>query len=393
MQQGNMRAAHIKLQLLSEGLVFTPAFLETFADSSSLMPKRRAYNTSDGASLPLSARIPQEIFIGDVVVGVNYRSESRWKLDVLDGQFWLTDQDQPITRLMIREAPKFLQLTTPSGVSCASVANLYGGSSLAYFTPASCYYFADQTQCVFCSLEPTRKGDSEFVSVISPNLASEVLEVALCSDSDVLKQIMIVGGNHRNYDEGFTRHVAILEALNDKQRRMFSCVRLQSHIATMPPRDFTLLNTLCGQDCHLTMNLEVFDDKRFEEVAPGKARDYGRDKLWKALSDAAEILPPKTVHSILVAGLEPVDSTIAGIRALPEIGVSPIVNVLHSDRGTLCERAPRPTYDQLLEIAYALEEVYTAHHLVPYWDGCGRNALDFEARNQWFSGTKKLNGT
>jgi biotin synthase-like enzyme len=133
------------------------------------------------------------------------------------------------------------------------------------------------------------------------------------------------------------------------------------------------------------MNIEVFDETLFKRICPGKDQLYGRRRLLQALEHAASVVSGMRVHSILIAGLEPVESTISGIRYLASIGVTPIINVFHNDHGSHFEDHERPTYDDLLEIACVLQEVYKEYHLTPYWKGCGRNALDFEAQQGWFA--------
>jgi hypothetical protein len=273
---------------------------------------------------------------------------------------------------------------TPSGIRCGQVANLYGGSSLAFFTPSACYYFNDGRECKFCSLKPNRDSHDLFVNTIKPSLATSVLRIALETDADLLKQIMLVGGNLRNYDIGFQNHLQIATALDEQQSLLGVKQRLQTHIATMPPRDFGLFSAFNELNARLCMNIEVFDDQRFEEICPGKTHLYGRKRLLQALEYAARTIDGWRVHSILIAGLEPVSSTIAGIHYLASIGVTPIINVFHNDRGSHYEKHPRPEYEQLREIALALQDMYQKYRLIPYWKGCGRNALDFEAQQGWF---------
>lgn len=195
---------------------------------------------------------------------------------------------------------------------------------------------------------------------------------------------MLVGGNVPAYDRGFRRHLDIAKALERAQGSLPAGQRLETHIATMPPTDSGLSSALEGLHARVTMNREVFDERLFEMICPGKARFYGRQRLQQALEYAANTLSGRRVHSILSAGLEPVDSTIAGVRSLASIGVTPIVNVFHNDRGSHYEHHPRPSYHALLDIACALQEVYHTYQLTPYWQGCGRNALDFEAQQGWF---------
>ncbi len=377
-------AARLKLHLLSEGVSFDNEFLEQFAFDLARMEKRRAYDDSDEAELDRAKRIPQELYIGDVIVAVNYKQHSPWKL-VYDGNTYrLTGKDDIDVEVTFPRRPHFFDHATPTGIPCDRVANLYGGSSLAFFTPASCYYFNDDHECKFCSLKPNRSSQQIFVPTISPSLAASVLEIALETDADLLRQIMLVGGNLSDYDRGFQRHLKIAAALDKKQSSLGVAHPLQTHIATMPPNDFGLFAAFEDLNARVTMNLEIFNEHLFEEICPGKAQLYGRHRLLEALERAASVISGKRVHSILIAGLESVQSTKAGIRYFAEMGVTPIINVFHNDHGSHFENHPRPSYDDLLEIACELQKVYKEYDLTPYWKGCGRNALDYEAQQGWF---------
>lgn len=378
-------ATLLKLHLLSEGVSFDNAFLEHFACDLASMEKRRAYDDSDERQLDRTKRIPQEMYLGEVVVAINYKQRSPWQLVHHDNAYRLVGKDNVDVEVTFPQRPRFFERITPGGIRCDQVANLYGGSSLAFFTPATCYYFNDGHECRFCSLKPNRSSQQIFVHTISPTLAASVFEIALETDAHLLKQIMLVGGNVPNYDRGFQRHLEITAALDERQSSLPAERRLETHIATMPPHDFGLFATLEGLNARVTMNIEVFDERLFEVICPGKAVLYGRRRLLQALERAASVVSGMRVHSILIAGLEPARSTIAGIKYLASIGVTPIINVFHNDRGSHYEEHPRPPYEDLLEIAYALQDVYREYKLTPYWKGCGRNALDFEAQQGWFA--------
>jgi hypothetical protein len=382
----NQYAALLKLHVLSEGVFFDSAFLEHFASDSKSMEKRRVYNDSDERQLNRTLRIPQEMYIQNVVVAVNYKQHSPWQIVCRDGLYRLLGKDGTDVEVTFPERPRFLEQVTRNGIRCDQVANFYGGASLAFFTPGTCYYFNDKHECRFCSLQPNRSVQQQaFLHKISPTLASSVLQIALETDAHLIKQIMLVGGNVPNYDQGFQRHLEIATALDQQQTPLPVEQRLETHIATMPPNDFGLFDSFASLNARVTMNIEVFDEHLFEVICPGKTRLYGRKKLLQALEYAANTLSGKRVHSILIAGLEPVESTIAGIRFLASIGVTPIINVFHNDRGSHYENHPRPSFDHLLEIARVLQDVYWKYQLTPYWKGCGRNALDFEAQQQWFA--------
>lgn len=382
----NHRAAHLKLHLLSEGITFSNEFLKAFSEQPNLMEKRHAYNNSDDAHINTTMRTPQEIFIGDVVIAMNHQISSPWRLEYDEDVFFLSNYSKPITQISFPKRPRFLDLTLSNGVLCGSVANIYGGSSIAFFTPSSCYYFAHGTECRFCSLKPTRNDDTIFVHTITPQLATSVLSIAFENDAQQIRQIMLVGGNIPNYDTGFKKHLEIVKSLEEKQRYISITNKLETHLATMPPDNFRLLDEVKYLNARITMNLEVFDDDVFEAICPGKAKNYGRTRLKNSLEYAAKKINGRRVHTILMVGLESIESTITGIKFLPSIGVTPIINVFHSDRGSHFEHHSRASYEELLEVALTLEGVYQKNKLVPYWKGCGRNALDFEALNGWFSG-------
>ncbi len=386
-----MTAPLLKLHLLAEGIQFTDGFLNTFASDLHQMPKRRAYNNPDHRSLALTQRVPQEIVVDGITIAANYRIDTPWSLDHDGSEYFVACDDEAVCPVEFPKFPNFLSENTSAGVPCAKVANLYGGSSLAFFTPSTCYYFSDNNQCHFCSLEPTRGEDRFFTNVITPKVAADVFKVARFADPGLINQIMLVGGNLRNYDLAFERNMDLVDALLAAQKEENAPgPTIEPHVATMPPRRLALLEAHAHKACHLTFNLEVWDDSIFEAICPGKAQDYSRDALKQALFYAAEIFPHGRIHTILIAGLEPVASTIEGMWALARRNVSPIINVFHNDRGSRLEFAPRPSFEDLLTLALELERVYQSHDIQPYWKGCGRNALDFEAQHGWFSSFKPL---
>lgn len=378
-------AAKLKMHILSEGISFDTALLEQFANDHSHMEKRRVCNDSDDRSLNRAQRIPQEMYLGEeVVVAVNYRRQSPWRLTYSDSVYHLIGPGGVDCEVTFSQRPRFFERVTPEGVQCDHVANLYGGSALAFFTPATCSFFDDGYECKFCSLRPNRSVRQFLTQSISPSLAASVLEIAWETDAPLLKQIMVVGGNSSDYTAGFLRYLEIARALDERQSALSVDRELETHISTMPPRDFALFAELERVHARITMNIEVYDKRLFEVICPGKTRRYGQRWLFQALERAASIVSGKRVHSTLIAGLEPVHSTIAGINYLASIGVTPIINVFHNDHGSQYEGHPRPSYEDLLEIAHALQEVYQEYGLIPYWKGCGRNALDFEAQQGWF---------
>src|SRR5206468_2619787 len=81
----------------------------------------------------------------------------------------------------------------------------------------------------------------------------------------------------------------------------------------------------------LSYNLEIFDPDVLSRHCVGRARYIGRERYLEALAHAAKVFPSGTVWTDLVLGLEPADSTIAGIDALVEMGVVPVATILRGE--------------------------------------------------------------
>ncbi len=381
--EANRRAAKVKLRILSEGIRIDTSCIDVFENRKDLMERRRAYNDTRDRSLDRNLRIPQEIFIGKVVVAVNHKTASSLSLKHDGTDFVISDEGGSSIQCDIPRRPTFLNLVLSDGTPLASLVNLYGGSSLAFFSPATCYYFNEGIQCNYCSLKPNRDLDSDFVGMVHPKQAAECLQVCLTADENQINQIMLVGGNTRDYNKGFRNYLEIVKAL-DIAIKKSDYPALNVHVAAMPPLDFTLIDELKGLNCKITFNLEVFDDALFHLHCEGKSKNYGRGRLKDALRYAVNALPGR-VHSILIAGLESAESTCSGIDWLVEAGINPIVNIFHNDVGAKYESWPRPSLQNLETIAYHLQKVHAAKSIIPYWNGCGRNAIDFEAKMGWFT--------
>lgn len=376
--------AWLKLALLAEGLRPTDAFLRWFGEHEQYVRRRNFYNTPGSAG----HRYPQEIRLAgkpQVTVAVNDYGPSRWLLDndedygpcVLDSRECFR---YPVE--MIEDLPAI-----KSDPEIAQVANLYGGSALSFFSPRTCYFFAQGTQCQFCSLQGTAAEHDEFSNRVHPEQVRRAVAAAAADTPELLTQVMIVGGNERNLDVGFTRQVDLVTAASEELDRAGLGDRVSVHLIAMPPRDLSLIDRLGeSANVHAGFNLEIWGAQRFTEIAPGKHRDYGQPAILHALEYLRDVVGPYRAHSILIAGLEAPEDTLNGARWLADQGISPIINSYHSDQHSVLGLTIRPHYTTLAAVAQGLNAIHEDYPVLPYWKGCGRNALDYEAANGLFTG-------
>jgi hypothetical protein len=372
--------AWLKLAVLARGIASTPAFEDWFARSSGFVRRRNFYNSPNWGPSG-SPALPQEIrLLGDrrVTVAVNNYGQSHWRLT------WTEEHGPAITAAPTFEGQPIELIDDLSAIrtdsEVARICNLYGGSALSFFSPRACYFFADGTECRFCSLDGTARENHEFAARIKPEEVRQAVTAVVESDPSALTQVMIVGGNDRNLDRGFHNQVDLVCAAADALSCAGLIEKISVHLIAMPPRDHSLVDRLSEvPNVHAGFNLEVWDSTRFKDIAPGKATEYGQAQILRALGRLRDAVGAYRAHSILIAGLEPADSTLAGARWLAAEGISPIINVYHSDRHSSLGLTVRPSYQHLVEVASGTQELHDQYPIQPYWKGCGRNAIDYEA--------------
>lgn len=376
-------AAWIKTSLISQGVQFDMLFLDWFSEQRSLVQRRNFYN-SPGIGKNNLAATPQEIFLHkDVVVAANPYGKETWKLCLNEGKPHLENTVEDFTVRV--ELPIDLKLFSERP-DLRNSCNLYGGSALSFFSPRTCYFFSDQVPCAFCSLDQTARENRVYKGIIDQDEVFDAVSNAMRHDPNRITQIMIVGGNMRDLDKGFNHHVDLALAASSALEEHRKNSDVSVHIATMPPETLCLIDRLKEfPNVHVMFNLEVWGRSSFDRIAPGKSRDYGREKMIKALEYLVASIGEYRAHSLLVTGLEDVDITISGYRALADMGVSPISNCYHSDKASQLGLTERPTPHYYRKIAEGLANLYAQYPIQPYWHGCGRNSLDHEASLGLFS--------
>lgn len=95
------------------------------------------------------------------------------------------------------------------------------------------------------------------------------------------------------------------------------------------------------------LNLEIFDPSVARALAPQKAR-LGHGAFAASIAHAVERTGGKgRVRSLLVAGLEPVESTLQGVEFLARLGCDPVLSPFRPARGTSLHLQAPPSEDEM----------------------------------------------
>jgi hypothetical protein len=131
-----------------------------------------------------------------------------------------------------------------------------------------------------------------------------------------------------------------------------------------PEKDFTAYDRLIdlGVD-HFSFCLELFDPEWFAQVCPGKARMLGQDLFLEAMDYCAARMPRGAVSGEIIAGLEPIDSTLAAIERIASAGAFPTVCVFRPTVGSDMEDWPPPSFEDMRRVLAAVYDACRRHRV------------------------------
>jgi len=124
-----------------------------------------------------------------------------------------------------------------------------------------------------------------------------------------------------------------------------------------PERDFSRYDALidAGVD-HLSFCLEFMDADWFARMCPGKAVVLGQHLFLDAMEYCAARMPKGAVSGEIIAGLEPIASTMAAIDRITDLGAFPTVCIFRPTIGSNLESQPSPSYEDMRRVmAYAYD--------------------------------------
>ena len=310
----------------------------------------------NGVETVLDLRLPSGHFCS-VPVGQPYTEESGFSVVSVRGNKAVLECGGERETVELIEAPAFYKQRTRRGSRMGSFASLH--DKLLILQPfMGCGFFASQGEaCAYCQFdsmrnakEPPLRDPLELVEVVVAALAEREVDT-----------IYLYNGFSPADDVGLSKLLPVIALL----RRHVG--HRQIALETVAPRDVSVIDALyaAGLDIFIC-NLEVFDTSRFNAVCPGKAKYGGQQVVFKALEHACTVFRAGTVVSHLIVGLEPVESTIRGMKQLIAQGVVPLLVPFRPLPDTPLEHQEIPSLDDieaaLLEQYRLLEEAQIPTH-------------------------------
>lgn len=155
-----------------------------------------------------------------------------------------------------------------------------------------------------------------------------------------------------------------------------------------PVKDFSYLKKLKKYGVKgLSINLEIYDEKLAKIIIPQKAA-LGRKLYFDFFKEAVRIFGKGNVRSILIVGLEPLESTLSGVEEMIKIGVSPVLSPYISSPDAALGAQKLVSEKMLVEVWERSSEIVKKYNngvgLGPRCKPCQRNTLTFPDTNPEF---------
>lgn len=253
----------------------------------------------------------------------------------------------------IPREPAWYRHSTTSGVPMSRIGVLQGTYLGIYINPVCAFWnYKEPVHCRFCTTGRNVGGDD-----IETKTVEDVVETCRAAKRESgITFVHLNGGFQGSRGTAFAE--PYIRAIKEQ-------VGLLVGVQLTPERDFRNYDRLMalGVD-HLSFCLEFFDPDWFARVCPGKDRMLGQDLFLAAMDYCASKLPRGAVSGEIIAGVEPLASTIAGLERIASAGAFPTVCIFRPTVGSDMEDWPSPDPDEMRTV---MREMYDAcrRHRIP----------------------------
>ena len=321
--------AKLGLFLAEKGINYNPDEIRPFQDD---YEQSSAYNRQrglTGISLPHG-----------VTAQGGFNRFTPYSLVVEDHKPVLYDDGTRIGEISFHKAHPVTRELLSDGEKFRHVANVSqeGGISVAYSNECS---LKDKGEdCLFCSInERAKDGALNKVLIKSPKQVAEAYHLA--------RQAGV--GNHFRITGGFVPerreqeyYLDVADAIRERYDSFYGVGIIGA------PSEFSVLHKYKEAGfANISHNLEVWDRNLFAAICPGKEKRNGGWQHWvDSLEYAVDIFGKGNVHTNVVGGLAPLDSTLEGIEYLASKGIICHFSAFRPEKGTPLEgyRSPEAAW-------------------------------------------------
>lgn len=339
--------AEFEIELFCCGMRLDPS-----AQVDSLLSARTRAGLGSGLDIIIGKRRKRRHI--NVPVKEKFVENSPYRLLKIGQEFVIADDRDPHIRFFaeIPPLPSWYQKKTSSGKLMSRVGVMQG-TYLGIYIGDVCKFWkvTPKTACKFCTTGVNVGTNEDMEKKID-----DVVETALAAKSE--SGITFVHFNSGEQDGGGLETAApYVKALKE---RVGTLVGVQ----VTPTKDLWKYDWLIdlGVD-HFSFCYEFHNPEYFEKFCPGKAEAFGQDTFFRAMEYVSKKMGKGRNSGEIIAGIEPIDDTLAAIDYITGAGCFPTVCIFRPLVGAELEDNPSPRYDDMVAV---MRRVY---------ESCMRNSI------------------
>jgi len=275
-----------------------------------------------------------------------FRVPIRWvlsspiSLKYEDGQFHVYDRGELLfENIEFSKRPLYYGKKTSDGTDMRTVATDSGYGHL--FIPYSneCSLKDKGLDCLFCNINATKAiyGEAQGISWKTPKQVGETVGTAYPLGYD---KLTVSGGfvpERREVEYYIDVAEAIREATGLDDFNGTACVGAPADLDVFEKYKEAGYRTVAT-------NMEVWNEKMFDVICPGKSLECGGRENWiRALDEEVRVFGRNRVRSTFVSGLEPKEYLLEGVETLVSQGVLACVSQWNVNVGSPLEGHRTPT--------------------------------------------------
>ncbi|HLF56932.1 MAG TPA: radical SAM protein [Thermoanaerobaculia bacterium] len=313
---------------------------------------RKILRTRAGLGSGLELILPGGLWT-NAPVSEPFAARSPYVLHRERGRYVLRCYGEEIARPTLSPRPGWYEAETSTGKPMTRIGTLQG-TYLGIYQAKVCEYWTAKPQkvnCKFCSV-----GLNLGVDDANEKSVDEVLEVVRAARRES-------GITYVDFNTGHLEGDSYLDILEPYIVRIKRELGLLIGVQTPPHRNLRRYDHLRAIGVNrVSFCFEIFDQKIFEEICPGKHAEYGLDFYLEAIRYCAGLAnqgpadEPWVANGEIIAGLEPPESSIAAIDWITSVGAIPTVCVFRPLVGTDLEDREPPDTEAMIPIFRRLYE-------------------------------------
>jgi hypothetical protein len=345
-----LNACELEIDLLCRGLRVPPDV--SLEGARGIQRTRAGLGSGLEITIPAPAWLKRQIWV-NVPVAESFVAGSPYVLaGDPSGYRVLDERSAHAYPIGIPREPGWYGRLTSRDVPMNRIAVMQGTYLGIYVNPVCAFWnYKPALNCKFCTTG-RNVGESE-----EPDKAIEdVIETCWAAKGESGITFVHLNGGYQG-----SRGIAFTEPY---VRKIKEEVGLLVGVQLAPEKRFEQYDRLldAGVD-HLSFCLEFLDPRWFADICPGKAKMLGQPLFIRALEYCASRMPKGAVSGEIIAGLEPIESTLRAIEEITARGAFPTVCIFRPTVGSDMEGWPPPRYDDMRVVMEAVYDACRRHRL------------------------------